>query len=259
MGRKPAAAAALQHLIDRGVEVVGVVAPEDGRDRSGQLLARARAAAIPVVADAAVYEAIAAGGTGAGLDLRGVDVVLSFLFWKKIRVDLAGFPRLGCFNFHPAPLPGFRGRRGYNHAIFEQYTEYGASVHWVSDQLDGGDLVDVRLFGMAPDETALSLERQTMVLLLEMFERLIDDILRGRPIARRPQGPGQSATKAEMLALARVRPDDDPATIERRIRAFWFPPHSGATVDIGGRAYTLVDDSILAALGAMLHETDSDR
>lgn len=259
MGRKPAAATALQHLIDRGVEVVAVVAPEDGRDRSGALLARARAATIPVVADAAVYEAIALGGVGAGLDLRSVDVVLSFLFWKKIRRDLATFPRVGCFNFHPAPLPGFRGRRGYNHAILEQCTEYGASVHWVSDELDAGDLVDVRRFAVAPDETALSLERKTMVLLLEMFKRLIDDILCGRPIARQPQGPGQSATKTEMLALARVGPDDDAATIQRRIRAFWFPPYSGATVDIGGRAYTLIDDSILAELGAMLHDTDRDR
>ena len=47
-----------------------------------------------------------------------------------------------------------------------------------------------------------------------------------------------------------MRPDDPPELTERRIRAFWYPPFSGATIEVGGRILTLVDRSVLEQAAA---------
>ena len=57
-------------------------------------------------------------------------------------------------------------------------------------------------------------------------------------------------TREEFEALRRVRPDDPPELTERRIRAFWYPPFDGATIELGGRTLTLVDRSLLAQAAA---------
>lgn len=261
LGRKPVASEALQLLLQRGVDVLAVVAPqppevsEEATFWRPLLRDTARELGIPVVRDAVLYQSLAAleSGRTPELDLQDVDLVLSVLFWRRIEAPLIQLPRLGCFNFHPGPLPAFRGRRGYNFAILENCAEYGASVHWVEPGFDTGDLVEVRTFPIGPDETALSLESLTMECLREMFSDFVDARLAGRPIARTPQGEGRSATRAEMLAASRILPTDDGEMIGRKIRAFWYPPHAGATLTVGNREYTLVDAEILSKLGRFLH------
>jgi len=215
----------------------------------------ARELGIPVLSDQDLYAAIQAAenGTPARIDLSNIDLVISFLFWKKILPPLIKLPRLGCFNFHPGPLPEFRGRRGYNFAILENAPEYGGTVHWVSEGFDKGDLVEVRTFPIRHDETALSLEQRTMGILLEMFKDFMGARLKGEPVPRIPQGPGKSATTAELLAAMEIRPEDDLETVSRKVRAFWYPPHTGATIEIAGRRFTLVDEHILSMLGRFVH------
>ena len=41
--------------------------------------------------------------------------------------------------------------------------------------------------------------------------------------------------------MRRVPDGEDAATLERRIRAFWYPPYEGATIQVAGRTLSLVD------------------
>jgi methionyl-tRNA formyltransferase len=263
MGRKPAASTALRHLVDVGIEVVAVVAPLHPSESATATFWRpllrdtAQELGIPVVDDRTIYEALSSSDRmlPSGQRLGDVDLVLSFLFWKKIEKPLIALPRIGCFNFHPGPLPDFRGRRGYNFAILENHHEYGASIHWVSERFDEGDLVEVRRFPSAPHETAFSLEQRTMRVLVEMFVDFIARAKSGKPIGRQPQGKGQSATLEEMRAAMRIDLSDSPQLTERRVRAFWYPPHHGAYIEIGGKRFTLVDDETLNLLGRFLHNS----
>ena len=76
----------------------------------------------------------------------GVDVVISFLFWRLIREPLISLGRVGCLNFHPAPLPDFRGLGGYNVAMLDGLREWGVSCHFVDEGFDTGDIVEVERF-----------------------------------------------------------------------------------------------------------------
>lgn len=234
MGRKQKAAEALEYLLARGHRVEFVVSSEQGDERP--LEEAARRHEIPVFEDEQAYAAIERLS-------RPLDVVLSYLHRRKIRQALIEAPRVGCFNFHPAPLPELRGVGGYNFAILENHAHYGVSVHWVAPEIDAGDLVWVRRFPIEPRlETAWSLERKAQAALWELFVEFVDLLERGSPIPRTPQGEGRYISRREMLAAMRIGPEDPPELVERKARAFWFPPCEGAYVEREGHRFTIAPE-----------------
>ncbi len=178
------------------------------------------------------------------MDLTGVDLVLSFLFWKRIRRPLIEAGSIGCLNFHPAPLPDMRGLGGYNVAILEDFAEWGVSAHFVDEEFDTGDLVRVERFPIDREaETALSLDIRSQERLLGVFRWVIDAALTGAALPRTPQGEGRYVTREEFDRLRVIDPGDPPELTERRIRAYWYPPYDGATIGAGG--LTAVSPSVL--------------
>jgi len=242
MGKhKRSAVRALEHLVESGWEVAAVVAPEAGvLTRPEQRLDQAAERhGLPLMEVADVYT----------LDLADIDLVVSFLFWERIREPLISGPRLGCLNFHPAPLPDMRGLGGYNVAIVEGMSEWGVSAHFVDERFDTGDLVAVARFPVDPDaETAFSLDLKSQERLYELFAGVVDRALRGVELPRTPQGEGRYVSREEFEQLRRIRPGDD---VERKVRAFWYPPHPGATVEVDGHDLTVVDERRLRDLAEL--------
>jgi len=177
-----------------------------------------------------------------------VDLVVSFLFWQRIREPLRSAGRAGCLNFHPAPLPDMRGLGGYNVAVLEGMSEWGVSCHFVEPEFDTGDLVEVERFPVDPDTaTAFSLDLEAQERLFALFQRVMRKALRGEQLPRTPQGDGRYVDRAEFESLRRVRPGDD---LGRKLRAFWYPPYPGAVIEVDGRELTLVDERLLADAAA---------
>jgi methionyl-tRNA formyltransferase len=236
MGKsKRSAVDALEWLVGRGAQVVAVVAPEpDPATRREQRLdLAAERHGLALVSDADLYDS----------PPPDVDVVISFLFWKLIREPLISLGRVGCLNFHPAPLPDFRGLGGYNVAILEGLGEWGVSCHFVDERFDTGDLVEVDRFPIdVQEETAFSLDLRSQARLLGLFQRVMERVMAGEELPRTPQGPGRYVTREEFERLRVVQPGDD---LHRKLRAFWYPPHPGAVVDVDGHRLTLVDERLL--------------
>jgi methionyl-tRNA formyltransferase len=239
MGKsKRSAVRALDLLVERGAEVVAVVAPDPDRwTREPQRLdLAARRHGLPLVGEAELHAEPPAN----------VDLVVSFLYWRLIREPLISLGRIGCLNFHPAPLPDFRGLGGYNVAVLEGLREWGVSCHFVDESFDTGDLVEVERFPIDPDaHTALSLDLESGERLVGLFGRVIERALAGEELPREPQAAGRYISREEFEDLRVVRPGDD---LHRKLRAFWYPPHPGAVLEIDGRRLTLVDDALLAEM-----------
>lgn len=172
--------------------------------------------------------------------------MISYLYWRRIQRPLIQLPKIGCVNFHPAPLPEFRGLGGYNFAIFEGVRSWGASAHFVAETFDTGDVIEVQRFAIEPQsETAFSLEQKTMQAMLQLFKNVIQLALSGRPLPRTPQAAGRYISKKDFQALRRINPGDTIEQIEKKIRAFWYPPQHGAFIEIAGKEFTLVSEELL--------------
>jgi methionyl-tRNA formyltransferase len=242
---KRSAALALEWLVSEGVDVVAVVASEpDAFTRDEQrvdLVAERRG--LPLVSDEELYAA----------PPDDVDAVISFLFWKRIREPLLSLGTIGCLNFHPAPLPDMRGLGGYNIAVLEGMSEWGVSCHFVDPEFDTGDLVEVERFPIDPETaTAFSVDLDSQERLVGLFQRVMGRALAGEELPRTPQGSGRYVTREEFESLRRVRPGDD---LERKLRAFWYPPYPGALIEVDGCELTLVDERLLAEVAQAYRES----
>jgi methionyl-tRNA formyltransferase len=247
MGKcKRSAARALDWLVERGAEVAAVVAsePDDLTVESQRLDLVAERHGLPLVTDDDLYAAID--------EYDDVDVVISFLFWKRIRRPLIELGRIGCLNFHPAPLPDIRGVGGYNVAVLEGMSEWGVSCHVVDEDFDTGDIVQVDRFPIDPERaTALSVDIQSQRRLGALFEDVMARVLAGEELPRSPQGEGRYFSREDFERLRVVRPGDD---LERKLRAFWYPPWPGAVAEVEGKRVTLVDERLLAELAEVYRD-----
>ena len=180
---KRSAARALDWLVGEGAEVVAVVASEpDEFTRDEQRVDHvAERHGLPLVSDEELYSDPPAD----------VDLVISFLFWKRIREPLLSLGRVGCLNFHPAPLPDIRGVGGYNVAVLEGMSEWGVSCHFVDAELDTGDLVEVDRFPIDPDAaTAFSVDLVSQERLLRPLQERHAARACGRGAPTRAAGAG---------------------------------------------------------------------
>lgn len=64
--------------------------------------------------------------------------------------------RVRAINVHPSLLPKFKGARAIERSFESGDTECGISVHWVSGELDGGEVIAQASFER---DAAMSLER----------------------------------------------------------------------------------------------------
>jgi methionyl-tRNA formyltransferase len=232
---KRSAARALDWLVGEGAEVVAVVAgePDDFTHDEQRVDVVAERHGLALVS----YEQLSAAPP------EDVDLVISFLFWKRIREPVLSLGRSGCLNFHPAPLPDIRGLGGYNVAVLDAMSEWGVSCHFVDAEFDTGDLVEVERFPIDPDTaTALSVDIDSQEHMFGLFGRVMRRILAGEELPRTPQGPGRYVSGEEFESLRRVQPGDD---VERKLRAFWYPPYPGAVIEVDGNDLTLVGDRLL--------------
>lgn len=76
--------------------------------------------------------------------LRGLapDFIFSFYYRNMIKQEVLHIPRLGALNLHGSYLPKYRGRVPVNWAVINGETETGATLHYMVEKPDAGDIVD---------------------------------------------------------------------------------------------------------------------
>ena len=249
LGRKAGAKQALDVLIARKIRVTLVITPDP------ELAAHAQRLRIPVIReDAMLYTSLKKNSP----PMRNIDLVISYLYPYKMRQPLIDLPARGCVNFHPAPLPDYKSRAGYNTAILERKKKFGVSAHFVdSEKFDAGPIIQVDRFPIdSNSETAWSLEKKAQQKLLDLFKTVITKFETGKHMRTIPNRGGLYWNLHQREALKKIDPKKESLEdINRKIRAFFFPPHSGATITIKGKDFTLIDQEILAAISKFLHET----
>jgi methionyl-tRNA formyltransferase len=88
------------------------------------------------------------------------DFLFSFYFRKMIPGRILALARHGALNMHGSLLPLFRGRSPVNWAILKGATETGASLHYMTEKPDAGDLVDQERVPIGLEDDVLTVSRR---------------------------------------------------------------------------------------------------
>jgi phosphoribosylglycinamide formyltransferase-1 len=81
-------------------------------------------------------------------------------------------------NIHPSLLPAFTGLHTHQRAIQAGVKFSGASVHWVSEELDAGHIIDQALVPLLPDDTPNSLATRVLTQEHLLYPRVIENWLK---------------------------------------------------------------------------------
>ena len=163
----------LQALIDaqnRGEIVNGEITAVIASNSKAYALERAKAANIPgyVVArkDYPSSQAMTVALTETLKELE-IDLVVLAGFMTILTGEMVQAYPNAILNIHPALIPSFAGEGCYGLHVHEKALEYGvklsgATVHFVSEECDGGPIVLQKSVDVYPDDTPEVLQRRIM-------------------------------------------------------------------------------------------------
>ncbi len=85
-------------------------------------------------------------------------------------------------NLHPALLPKFGGMGMYGHHVHEAVkaageTETGMTVHWVSGDVDGGEIIAQFRTPVSPEDTPEDIAAKEHILEMEHFPDVIEKVI----------------------------------------------------------------------------------
>ena len=85
-------------------------------------------------------------------------------------------------NLHPALLPKFGGIGMYGHHVHEAVkaageTETGMTVHYVSNEVDGGEIIAQFSTPLSPEDTPDDIAAKEHVLEMEHFAKVVDEVI----------------------------------------------------------------------------------
>jgi methionyl-tRNA formyltransferase len=107
-----------------------------------------------------------------------LDYLISIHFPLLVPPAVLELPKYGCLNLHPAYLPFNRGWHTPSWAILDG-TPIGATLHFMDDGVDTGDIVMQRQVEVGPEDTAATLYPRLLAAELEVFRAAWPLIARG--------------------------------------------------------------------------------
>lgn len=227
----------LKTLVSAGIQIPLVVTVADDPKETQWFGSVARAAAeynltVTMPDDAntpAVESAVAAAEP---------DFIFSFYYRSMLKAPILQAARKGALNMHGSLLPKFRGRAPVNWAILRGEKETGATLHYMVDRADAGDIVDQLAVPILADDDARAVFNKVTAAAEIVLARSLPLLLAGTE--RRTHQtiePGQY--------FGRRRPEDGridwqrPAQeIHNLVRAV-APPFPGAFTTVSGERWLI--------------------
>jgi methionyl-tRNA formyltransferase len=161
------------------------------------------------------------------------DFLFSFYCRRMLKPPLLALARRGALNMHGSLLPLYRGRAPVNWAVLHGERHTGATLHYMADKPDAGDIVAQQAVPILPDDTA----REVFDKVTLAAEICLDAALPGLVAGTAPRLPNDIAhgsyfggrTPADGRIDWRARAVD----IHNLVRAV-APPYPGAFTSIAG-------------------------
>lgn len=108
------------------------------------------------------------------------DFIFSFYYRNMIKRDVLEIPRYGALNLHGSYLPRYRGRVPINWAVINGETETGATLHYMVEKPDAGDIVDREKVNIAFTDTALDVFTKVTRAAVKVISRSWPLLLEGK-------------------------------------------------------------------------------
>jgi len=161
------------------------------------------------------------------------DFFFSFYYREMLKAPLLAIPKHGALNMHGSLLPKYRGRVPVNWAIIRGETETGATLHYMTEKPDDGDIVAQQAVPILPNDTASEVFQKVTVAAEIALNDVLPALLAGKAQAVKQdlsKGAYFGGRKAEDGVIDWSQPASQ---IHNLVRAV-APPYPGAMTQVMG-------------------------
>ncbi len=139
-----------------------VVVATDRPDAAGLVHAREAGVATLALDARALGRAAFEAALDAGLRARGIDLICLAGFMRILSADFVERWRGRALNIHPSLLPAYKGLDTHARALADGVAEHGCTVHWVTRQLDSGEIVAQARVAVKPGDDCATLAARVL-------------------------------------------------------------------------------------------------
>lgn len=180
------------------------------------------------------------GELEAEIGSQNYDLLLSFQTGVIVPEHIFLLPGLVALNVHAAS-PDFPGRDPHHFAVYAGAKQYGATIHYMTERVDQGPIVDVELFdvptGSTPEDLLNGANEAGFILIGRFFKSFV---MSGFPD---PRGDltwnGRVTKRKDFIELCRVDCSMSADEFERRLRATRMAGFSNLFIDMHGCRFRL--------------------
>jgi phosphoribosylglycinamide formyltransferase-1 len=144
-------------------------------------LERASAAQIPsIVIPHGLYDSREAfdNSIDAALSQHRIELVCLAGFMRVLSETFVNQWRGRLLNIHPSLLPKYKGLNTHARAIEAGDAEHGATVHWVTPELDSGEIIAQRSLPIKSDDTPETLKQRVHALEHLLYPLALEQVAR---------------------------------------------------------------------------------
>ena len=234
IGVKRVGESALKILLACDTPVVAVITM-NGDDNAG-IVALAKKANIPIFQAPDMKSPEFLKTIAALKPQRG----LMFSFPKILKKSFLDLFEMGCFNFHPARLPEYRGCYPTIWPILNDDKVAQCTMHVVDEGIDTGEIIDTWDVSVLPDETGYSLYEKMIEVIPRLLGKHLPKILLEQPIGIKQDESRANYFFKKLPHEAKIDWNWGAVKIDRFVRALYHPIFLGAYTDVDGKKFEVL-------------------
>lgn len=177
------------------------------------------------------------------------DFFFSFYYREMLKRDLLEIPKQGALNMHGSLLPKYRGRVPVNWAIIRGEMETGATLHYMTEKPDNGDIVAQQAVPILPNDTAHEVFQKVTVAAEIALNNVLPALLAGTARAEKQdlsKGAYFGGRKAEDGVIDWSQ---SALEIHNLVRAV-APPYPGAMTTLMGKPVRILQTLVTKCTAA---------
>lgn len=163
------------------------------------------------------------------------DIVIMVGWRQIISKEVLDLPKQGIIGFHPTLLPKGRGPAPIINTILEDFKESGVSMFYLTEDVDGGDIIGKVRFRIENNDHAMDVYNKVIKAGKKLIKKYLPLLIKNKA-SKSPQNESEATyfkprtIKDNEIKLTRDKVEE----IYRKIRAF-SKPYKGAYIKLGNK------------------------
>jgi methionyl-tRNA formyltransferase len=174
------------------------------------------------------------------------DFLFSFYYRRMLKPPLLRLAPRGALNLHGSLLPRYRGRAPVNWAVLSGERHTGATLHYMDEKPDAGDIVASQSVPILPDDTAREVFDKVTVAAEICLDNVFPALVAGTAPRQRNAIELGSYFGGRGPQDGRIDWSKHATTVHDLVRAV-APPYPGAFTSVAGRPARVLRTRVLDA------------